>query len=575
MSNAEVASILYEFAELMDLKGDVFKRNAYLKAAQSVESLDRDVRAYYEQGKLETIPGVGKAIAQKIIEYLETGNSHKLEELRAEFPPGLLDLMKVPEIGPKTLVRLYHELGVKSLEELKQAVQQHRLRNLKGFGEKSEENILKGIDIVQGQGGRMLLGEALPIAQAIAAYLRGKGLCRVSVAGSLRRMKETIGDVDLLAGSDDPLGTMDLFTSYHLVASVVSKGPTRSTVRLSAGTQVDLRVVPESSYGAALQYFTGSKEHNVEMRRIAIQQGFKLNEYGLFRKDDESKAAGADEDEIYKLLGLEPIPPELRECRGEIEEARKHHLPDLVKMSDIKGDFHVHTVMSDGHATMRELAEEAKRRGYEYIGLTDHSQSLRIANGLSIEDLLASVDQAKQLSEEMGITVLRGAEVDILEDGSLDYPNDVLTQLDYVIGSVHSRFKMGKEEMTERIVNAMSNPELNVLGHPTGRLIGKREAYHVDMDRVIEEARDKGVMLEVNGFPDRLDLNDLNCRKAKERGVVMSLGTDAHRLEQLDHMQLAVGTARRGWLEKKNVLNTRSLDEVRGLFVRPGATKLL
>lgn len=573
MTNAEIASILYEFAELMDLKGDVFKRNAYRKAAQSIESLDRDVRTYYEQGKLESIPGIGKAIAQKIVEVLETGRSKKLEELRLEFPPDLIGLMRVPEVGPKTLVRLYQELGVKSLEELKQAALQHRIRGLKGFGERSEENILRGIDLVMGQSGRMLLGDALPIAQAIAAYMRDRGGCReVSVAGSLRRMKETIGDIDLLAGSDEPMKAMDLFTSYPGVASVVSKGPTRSTVRLSDGTQVDLRVVPSSSYGAALQYFTGSKEHNVEMRRIAIQQGYKLNEYGLFSKEDEKKVAGAYEGEIYRLLGLDLIPPELRENRGEIEEARKHRLPELVSLGDIRGDFHIHTIMSDGHATMREIAAEAKRRGYEYVGVTDHSQSLRIANGLSVEDLLASVDEARQLTEEMGIEVLRGAEVDILEDGSLDYPDDVLSQLDYVIGSVHSRFKMDKEEMTERVLNALAHRELNVLGHPSGRLIGRREAYHIDLDRVMEEAARSGVALELNGFPDRMDLNDLNCLRAKERGAIMSLGTDAHRLEHLDNMQLAVGTARRGWLEKGDVLNTRPLEEVRKMFSRSGST---
>jgi len=571
MSNADVASILYEFAEWMDLKGDVFKRNAYRKAAQSVESLDDDVRKYHQQRRLETIPGVGKAIAQKIAEFIETGRSRQLELLRAEFPPGIVELMRVPEIGPKTLVRLYRELGVRSIEDLKQAALHHRIRSLKGFGERSEENILKGIDIVLGQGGRMLLGDALPIAQAIAAYMREGGCDEVSVAGSLRRMKETIGDIDLLAGSDEPMRAMDLFASYPGVSSVVSRGPTRSTVRLANGTQVDLRVVPAPSYGAALQYFTGSKEHNVEMRRIAIQQGYKLNEYGLFRKDDEERVGGGDEDEIYRTLGMDPIPPEMRESRGEVEEGQKHRLPKLVSLADIRGDFHVHTVMSDGHATMRELAAAAERRGYEYIGLTDHSRSLHVANGLSVEDLLASVEQARQLTEEMGIAVLRGAEVDILEDGSLDYPDDVLAQLDYVIGSVHSRFKMDEEEMTERILRAMDCPELNVIGHPTGRLIGKREAYRLDLDRVMSEARDKGVLLELNGFPDRLDLNDLNCRKAKERGVMMSMGTDAHRVEHLDNMQLAVGTARRGWLETGDVLNTRRLDEVRRIFSRPGS----
>jgi DNA polymerase (family 10) len=566
VSNAEIAGTLYEIAEMMDLKGDVFKRNAYRRAAQSVEFLDDDIGKYRAQGKLETIPGVGKAIAQKIIEILDTGGLRKLDELRAEFPPGVVELMRVPEIGPKTAVTLYRELGIKDLNGLREAAEQHRIRTLKGFGERSEESILRGIELVQGQGGRMLLGKALPIAEAVVAHLRQGGLDEVSVAGSLRRWRETIGDIDLLVGTDDPLRAMDRFTSYPQVAEVVSKGPTRSTVRLADGTQVDLRAVPRSSYGAALQYFTGSKEHNVVMRRLAIQQGFRLNEYGLFRRDGGEKVAGADEDEIYRILGLDPIPPELRENRGEIEEAAAHRLPELVREDDIRGDFHVHTVMSDGKGTMREIAVEARRRGYQYIGVTDHSRSLHIAHGVPIDDLLASIDEARQLSEEVGITVLRGAEVDILDDGSFDYPEDVLSQLDYVIGSVHSGFKMGRKEMTERLLTAFTCRELNILGHPSGRLIGRREAYQVDMDRVIEEAARTGVLLEVNGSVNRLDLNDINCRKAKEAGAMIVLSTDSHRLTQLDNMRYAVHTARRGWLERENVLNTMPLERVREIF---------
>lgn len=566
VTNAEIAGKLYELAELMDLKGDVFKRNAYRRAAQSIESLEGEVAKYNEQGKLETIPGVGKAIAGKIREMLETGDLKRLEELRAEFPPGILDLMKVPDVGPKKLVTLYRELGVKDLESLKAAAEHHRIRRLKGFGERSEENILKGIALLQGQGGRMLLGVALPIAEAVADHLRKGGLGEVSVAGSLRRWKDTIGDIDLLVGSDEPTAAMDLFTSYPAVTAIVSKGPTRSTVRLADGTQVDLRVVPRSSYGAALQYFTGSKEHNVMMRRLAIQHGCRLNEYGLFRRDGEERIAGEDESEIYRRLGLDPIPPELREDRGEIEAAEHHRLPELVREEDIMGDLHVHTVMSDGKATMRELAVEARRRGYRYIGVSDHSVSLRIAHGVSVDDLLASVEEARQLTSELGITVLRGAEVEILEDGTLDYPEDVLSQLDYVIGSVHSMFKMERRRMTERILTALSNREMNVLGHPSGRLIGKREAYHVDMDRIMEEAARTGALMEVNGSIERMDLNDLNCRRAKEMGVMVMLSTDSHRLSQLDNMRYAVHTARRGWLERENVINTLPLERVIEIF---------
>jgi DNA polymerase (family 10) len=558
--------MLYELAELTDLKGDMFKRNAYRKAAQSIEALDGEVSNYHAQGRLETIPGVGKAIAGKIAEMLETGRVKRLDELRAEYPPGIIELMKVPEIGPKTLVTLYRELGIKDLDDLRAAAERHRIRKLKGFGERSEENILRGIQLVQGQSGRMLLGRALPIAEAVADHLRGSGFSEVSVAGSLRRWRDTIGDIDLLVGSDEPITAMDAFTSYPAVASVVSKGLTRSTVRLSDGTQVDLRVVPRSSYGAALQYFTGSKDHNVVMRRLAIQKGFMLNEYGLFRRDGKERVAGEDEDAIYRMLDLEPIPPELREDRGEIEAAERHRLPRLVRQEDVLGDFHVHTTMSDGKATMWEIAAEALRRGYRYIGVTDHSMSLHIAHGLPVEDLLASIDETRQLSRELGIEVLRGAEVDIMEDGSLDYPEDVLSQLDYVIGSVHSKLGMPRDEMTERLLTALSNRELNVLGHPSGRLIGKRDAYQVDMDRVMEEVARTNALMEVNGSIERMDLNDLNCRKAKEMGVMVMLGTDSHWLSQLDNMRYAVHTARRGWLESGDVLNTLPLERVKEIF---------
>lgn len=573
MNNAEIAQMLYEFAELMDLKGDVFKRNAYRKAAQSVEDLGRDVQDLVAEGNLDSIPGVGESIAKKIKELVGTGRSTELEKLRQEFPAGLVQLMSVPDVGPRSVIRLRQELGVNSLQELKEAALSHRIRGLKGFGERSEENILKGIALVEKQSGRMPLGHAYPIARDIAEHLRMRGHTHaVSLAGSLRRMRETVGDIDILAGSDSPDKVMDLFVAHPQVASVIARGGTKASVRLADGTQVDLRVVPRESYGAALQYFTGSKEHNVKLRRIAIQKGYKLNEYGVFRKDDDALVAGSDEDGIYRLLGMDPMPPEMREDRGEIEAALEHRLPNLVSMEDIKGDFHVHTSMSDGRATMREVAEEAERRGYRYIGVTDHSQSLRIAGGLSIDDLLASVEEARQLSDELGFPVLRGAEVDILEDGSLDYPDDVLAQLDYVIGSVHSRFKMDRREMTDRVLAAMSNEEMNILGHPTGRLIGKRPGYDIDLDRVMDEAKSKGVLLELNGFPDRLDLNDLNCRRAKERGVMMCIGTDAHSLGHFDNMELAVGTARRAWLEPGDILNTYSIDRVRKVFTRQRTT---
>lgn len=568
MTNAEIARMLHEIAELMDLRGDVFKRNAYRRAARGVETLDRDVRELLGEGRLEDIPGVGKGIAQAIAEMAATGRSGKLEELRRGLPSGLAELMRVPDIGPRTAVQLHRELGVSDLEGLRRAAEEHRIRALKGFGERSEENILRGIEMVERLGHRLLLGDALPLAEAIAAHVRFRGVGQVSVAGSMRRMRETVGDVDILAGTDRPEEAMDAFVGFPAVAAVVARGPTKTTVRLADGTQVDMRAVPAASYGAALQYFTGSKEHNVRLRRLAQQRGLKLNEYGLFDASGANLAAGSDEDAVYRLLGLEPIPPELREDRGEVEAAAEGRLPRLVTLPDVRGDLHVHTSMSDGRATMREIAAAAMARGYEYIGVTDHSRSLHVAHGLSEDDLLASVEQARELTAELGFPVLRGAEVDILEDGSLDYPDEVLEQLDYVIASVHSRFKMGREEMTARVVTAMSNEHLTILGHPTGRLLGRREPYPVDMERVMDEARSRGVVLELNAFPDRLDLNDLHCRMAKERGVLLSLDTDAHGVEQLDHMRLAVGTARRGWLVPGDVLNTRPYAELRGLLRR-------
>jgi len=568
VTNADVARLLYELAELMDLRGDVFKRNAYRRAARGVETLDGDVRELARDGRLDEIPGVGKSIASTIAEIVETGTSRKLEELRQGFPPGLAELMRVPDLGPRTAVQLHRELGVSDLEGLKRAAEEHRIRSLKGFGERSEENILRGVEMVERLGRRMLLGDALPVAEAIAAHVRAHGTELVSVAGSMRRMRETVGDVDILAGTDRPEEALAAFVAYPEVAEVVVRGPTKSTVRLADGTQVDLRVVPAASFGAALQYFTGSKDHNVRLRRLALQKGLKLNEYGLFDASGANLAAGRDEGEVYRQLALPVIPPELREDRGEIEAALAGRLPRLVTEADIRGDLHVHTSMSDGRASMREVAEAAVRRGYEYIGITDHSRSLHVAHGLSEDDLLASVEQARQLTRELGFPVLRGAEVDILEDGSLDYPDEVLEQLDYVIGSVHSRFKMSKDEMTERVVAAMADRHLSILGHPTGRLLGRREPYPIDMERVMDEAAARGVVLELNSFPDRLDLNDLHCRMAKEHGVLVSVDTDAHGVEQLDHMRLGVGTARRGWLGPEDVLNTRALDEVRRLLRR-------
>ena len=516
MNNAEIADLLHEFADIMDLKGDVFKRNAYRRAAQNVQELDGDVLSYYREGRLESIPGVGKSIAQKIAEIIRTGRSAELEALRAQYPPGLVELTQVPDLGPKKAHRLYRELGIRDLAGLKKASLEHRIRRLEGFGRRSEEKILQGIELVERNSGRMLLGDALPIGLAVESYLRENGIEHVSVAGSLRRRKETIGDIDIVVGSDLPLEATRLFVSYPRRETVVLQGPTRSSIRLDDGTQVDLRVVPVSDYGATLLYFTGSKEHTVELRRMAMQMGYRLNEYGLFRRDDGSVVAREEERDIYRALGLDLIPPEMREMRGEIEAAGVGRLPDLLRSEDIRGDLHVHTVMSDGHATMRELAREAKRLGYEYIGLTDHSPSLRIAHGPTAGDLLDSVEEARQVSEEEGSGSARSEGHSRGRVAGLPRGGPVLAGLRHRLRSLRFQMRGGDDGAGPP---GHERSEVNVLGHPTG---GSWEQGGLQN----RPGAGDGARLPAV-WPWSLtdlrtgDLNDLNCRRAKERGQAL------------------------------------------------------
>lgn len=564
MSNEKVARVLYEIADLLEIKGVEFKPVAYRRAARNIEELDKDIEEYFKESRLREIPGVGEAIAKKISEIIESGELNYLKELREELPAGLLQLIEVPEIGPRTVMRLYKELKITNLHELKRAAEEHRIRRLKGFGDRSEEIILKGISLLEHRTGRMLLGYAYFYGKAIVDYMiAAGGYSLISTAGSLRRMKETIGDIDILVGSDEPEKVMRVFVENPRVSEVIAKGDTKSSVRLEEGVQVDIRVVSTDSYGAALQYFTGSKEHNISLRSLAIEKGLKINEYGVFKKDANERIAGRTEEEVYAALGLEMMPPEIRENRGEIKASIEHRLPTLVELGDVKGDFHVHSTMSDGGATVEEIAQDAVKRGYEYIGITDHSESLKVARGVAKEDLKRNIEKVREISEKTGgIRVLMGAEVEIRNDGSLDYPDSILNNLDFTVGAVHSGFKMSEKEMTERIVTAMSNDYLTILAHPTGRVLEQREPYQVDVDTIIDTASEKGVFLELNALPERLDLNDLNCRKAKEKGVTIAIGTDAHSLAQLNYMMFGVATGRRGWLEKSNILNTRSLKEV-------------
>ncbi|HEY3420955.1 MAG TPA: DNA polymerase/3'-5' exonuclease PolX [Methanomassiliicoccales archaeon] len=564
MLNEKVASILYEIADLLELKGgEPFKPRAYRNAAHAIEETREDIEDVYKRGKLREVPGVGDAIAKKVAEIIDTGELGYLTELRNEFPSGLIQLMAVPEIGPKTTMLLYRQLNITSLQELKQAVEQHRIRRLKGFGQKTEENILNGIRLVESSKGRMLLSNAYPAGKMMTDFLLAQGVEHVSLAGSLRRMKETIGDIDVLAGSDEPARVMYQFVHGPDVKEIIGQGQTKASVRLKDDVQVDLLVVPDKSFGAALQYFTGSKEHNIKLRSMAIDMGYKLNEFGLFRKDTDEMVAGHTEEEIYRVLGVDIMPPEMREDRGEIEAGVAHNIPQIVELSDIKGDFHVHTEMSDGNTSMEAMAEAARQKGYQYIAVTDHSESLTIAGGLSVERLRKNIEEARRISEKMApFRVLIGTEVEIEENGKLEYPNEELKELDLVVGSVHSRFKMSEMEMTNRIISAMSNENLTILAHPTGRRIGQREQYQVNIDLVMEAAKEKGVLLEVNAFPERLDLNDVNCRKAREKGLDLVISTDSHSIKHLDYMVYGVAMARRGWLGPEQIINTRPLAEL-------------
>jgi len=560
MLNKKIADIFYDIADLLELEGVDFKPRAYRKAARKIEGMKEDILDYYENDELREIEGIGKAIEEKINEIIETGGLEYLDDLKDELPEGLIDVMKVPDIGPKKAKKLYEELDITDLDSLKESAGSGEIREIKGFGRKTEDKILRGIDMLEKISGRHLLNEVLPLADSLIEYL-GPDAEMIEKAGSLRRLKETIGDVDILA-SGDTSKLMDSFSNYADVDEVLVKGETKTSVRMEGGIQADLRVVDKESFGAALQYFTGSKEHNVELRQIAIDQGYKLNEYGLFSKDDEKKVAGEDEESIYETLGMDWIPPELRENRGEIEAARNSELPQLVEIDDIKGDLQCHSDWSDGVNTILEVGKAAQEKGYEYIAITDHSESLTVAGGLDKQEIQEREEEIRSAQEELDIKLLSGIEVDIKKDGSLDMDHETLERLDIVLGAVHSNFRMEAEEQTKRITDAFSTGLIDIFAHPTGRKIGEREPYKVDMREIVKSARENSVVLEINASPQRLDLDSLDAREAKDKGVLISLGTDAHGLQHLDFMKYGVGIARRGWLEKDDVINTLSYDEL-------------
>jgi len=568
--NADIAVLFEEIADLLEIEGaNVFRVRAYRNAARTLQELDRDVRAMLWKGEdLTELPGIGDDLAGKIREIVETGRCPALDKLHQKLPPAITELLKIPGLGPKRVKALYHELDIHTVEQLQRAVRDHRVRELPGFGEKTEVHIAQSLQVHAGDAGRFKLVTATQYAEPLAAYLRGiPGVQQVVMAGSYRRARETVGDVDILVTATPDSKVMDRFIAYDEVAEILSHGSTRSSVVLKSKLQVDVRVVEPESYGAALHYFTGSKAHNIAVRRLGQERGLKINEYGVFKR--EERIGGETEESVFKAVGLPFIPPELREDRGEIEAARRGRLPRLVELSDLRGDLHVHTKATDGHNTLREMAEAAQQRGFEYLAITEHSRRLTVAHGLDPVRLAKQIDEIDRLNEQLkGITLLRGIEVDILEDGSLDLPDELLGRLDLVVGAVHSRFDLSRAKQTERILKAMDRPYFTLLAHPSGRLIARREPYDVDMLRIIRQAKHRGCYLELNAHPERLDLLDTYCQVAKDEGILVSINSDAHSVLDFEHLRFGVGQARRGWLEQQDVLNTRPLNELRPLLKR-------
>ena len=560
MKNQDIVKIFNDIADLLEIKGEnPFRIRAYRRAALNIESLTRDVAGIPKE-ELMKVPGIGQDLAGKIEEYVKTGRVQAYEDLKKEVPEGLGMLLSVPSLGPKTAKLLSDKLKVKNLEDLERLAREHKLSGLPGIKEKTEENILKGIEMVKRGMERQPLGKVLPIANDIVEHLRKKApVNKISIAGSIRRWKDTIRDIDILTTSPDPKAVMNTFVHMPQVKDVLMHGPTKSSVVIHEGIQVDLRVVEEGSFGAALAYFTGSKAHNIRLREMAAKAGLKMNEYGIFREKDDKKIGGEKEEDVYRVLGLSYIPPELREDTGEIEASAEGKLPNLVELGDIKGDLHVHTKRSDGSHDFGELIEEARKRGYQYIAITDHSKGLGIARGLSEERLVEEMKEIEAINRKLkGFRLLAGVEVDIRGDGQMDFPDDLLKKMDIVVASIHSGFRQSRQQIMKRMASAMRNPYVSVIAHPTGRLIGERDPYDVDIHELLRIAKETRTAIEINAYPLRLDLNDVHAKMAKEMGVRVVINTDTHITSQFDYMSYGVSIARRGWLEKKDILNTMS-----------------
>ncbi|PIQ84248.1 MAG: DNA polymerase III [Candidatus Omnitrophica bacterium CG11_big_fil_rev_8_21_14_0_20_63_9] len=562
MKQHEIAEQFAHMADLLEYRGDnPFRVRAYRRAAQTLEQLPGDLAAMAVEQKLRSIPGIGEDLAQKIQEYLVTGSLAALERLKAQVPPVVPELLNIPGIGPKTAKVLTDKLRLKTVEDLAAAARAHKLQKLPGFQAKKEENILKALALVQQGQERMDLWTAWCLGQELTTWLdQVPGVTRTSIAGSLRRMRETVGDLDVLAAAKQPARVIERFRTSPFAGRVLAAGGTKASVITPQGVQVDLRVVAPESFGAALQYFTGSKEHNVRLREQASRQGLKINEYGVFQVKTGKRIAGREEADIYKALGLPWMAPELREDSGELDAAAAGTLPKLVDMKDIRGDFHVHTNASDGRDTFEVMARAGKEQGYDYLALCEHSPSLRIANGLSVPRLRERLNAIKAFNaRSKSYRLLAGAEVDILADGKMDYPDSVLAELDFVVGSIHSGFTQPEAQITKRLIAAMRNPYVTIIGHPTGRLLGQRPPYAMDVAAVLKEAKDTGTALEMNAAPQRLDLTDTMARQARQAGVMLAICTDSHSKEQLGYMTLGVGRARRAWLQSSDLLNCMTL----------------
>ena len=570
MKNQLVVQILNEIADMLDMQGVEFKPRAYRRAARTIESLAEPIEQIYAQGKLEDLPGVGEAIAKKIGEIIETGSLKYRDELKAKTPIDLDGILAVEGVGPKTAGLLFKRLGIKSLDDLERAAKEHKIREIKRLGPKTEENILSSIDLAKSRKVRTLLGDALPVAEEICQHLRTVGKAetvRVEAAGSLRRMKETIGDIDILAASLHSVQLSEAFTGMSGVRKVLEKGETKSSIILESNLQVDLRIVDELSFGSALMYFTGSKDHNIALRKLAISKGLKLSEYGLFKGNE--RVAGRTEEEVYKRLGLDYIPPELREDRGEVEAAINHELPDLIPYNAMQGDLQMHTKWSDGQQTIEEMAKAAHILGYSYIAITDHYSTMPIVNGLNEQRLREQMKEIDHINEKLqGIKILKGAEVDIAPDGTLKGEKTVLRELDLVVGSVHGTFKQTKREMTKRLITIMESGLVNIVGHPTSRKINEKNPCEIDFDQIFEASKRTGTYLEINSSPHRLDLDDANASLALKAGCKLAIDTDAHDRDELKNIRFGIAMARRGWLRRADVINTLPLEKLSKVLKR-------